>query len=209
MGYLGDGEATWILSGHVEHQSAAVCSWSLQVLCGHAEWPLLYWENKGQQRVWGRGPAILLRLPWPLEDSYTWVEWRPLGFVSGWEAPDCSRHGGSVWEAEPRKAWGGLCFDFCFVQLLIQKHSAWGPRGQASSLQQGLVLLRSCKQPVVVRKTKPNQTKQYFLFHRIMDMKENLNLTNSTINLPLPKNHVLRSWFLKWTVCSCWGFGWF
>lgn len=76
------------------------------------------------------------------------------------------------------------------------------PQRPGLSLQQGLVLLRSCKQTVVVRK------KQHFLFHSSMDMKENLKSTNSTANLPLPKSPVLRSWFLKWTVCSCWAFGW-
>lgn len=168
VGYSGDGKATWILSGRLEHRSTAVCFWSLRELSGtlvlctpvSAVRPPLYLGNKGQRGFEAEICGLWKHLAF-LMDSHTWVEQRHLGFVSGWEAPDCARHGGSVWEAEPTNPWVWPCSDFGFLRPLIQKHSAWGPRGQASSLQQGLVLLRNCKQPVVVRKKVFSFLQQY------------------------------------------------
>lgn len=172
------------------------------VLCTpvSTERPLLCLGNKGQWGFEAETCGLWKHLE-ILMDSHTWVKRRHLGFVSGWEAPDCSRYGVCVRSG----AEEGLSLTSLWLWLCAATNPeafCLRPQRPGLSLQQGLVLLRSCKQPVVVRK------KQHFIFHSGMDMKENLKSTNPTVNLPLPKNPVLRSWFLKWTVCSCWAFGW-
>lgn len=124
LGYLGDGKATRIPSWHLCCPSwqSAICFWSLKTLGGHTS--ALHWvvgrkaptvpcERKGS-RGWEADPVVLPDLPWPLYlDSYTWVEGRHLGLVSGREALDCARRCGSVWGAElgksDRALTGALC----------------------------------------------------------------------------------------------------
>lgn len=103
-----------ILSGRLGHRSTAMCFWSLQELESHSRalhfsvcWKATPLPGKWGQWGFEAETCGLWKQLEILMDSHTWVKWRHLGFVSGWEAPDCTRYGGLC----EKWSWGRLGSD--------------------------------------------------------------------------------------------------